>query len=374
MVETEIILIVDDNDVDIQTYKRFLKKNSHQIAYRLIVAYNGAQGLVAYQEHQVTCILLDYQLPDMTGLEFLDQLQAQGPLKAPVVMLTGQGNEVVAVQTMQKGAHDYLVKNNITASSLLRIISNSLEKFRVQQLVIAQQQALERKNRELESFSYTVAHDLRQPLRGIHNYASELYELIKPQGGPIEQGYLEYIIHASQRMGHMVDDLLTYAQLGEGSIEFDLIALSDLLPHVKADLTARITEKQAEIIISPELPTVYGNSTFLGQIFTNLLNNAMNYHRPDLPPVITVSAQKELNGYIVQVSDNGVGIPPEAHEKVFNLFQRLHGGKQHPGSGIGLATVKKLMERLGGQVWLASTVGEGTTFFLKFPYQLHHAL
>jgi signal transduction histidine kinase len=143
------------------------------------------------------------------------------------------------------------------------------------------------------------------------------------------------------------------------------VALDDIFRPLAEEFAGRVKEIGGTLEIADDLPTVMGDRTLLSQIFANLLDNALTYHRADVPARVSVAHQAEAKTVIICVSDNGIGIPPEHHEKIFNIFQRLHSEEEYPGTGIGLATVKKSVEMLGGQLWVESEVGQGSAFFIK---------
>jgi signal transduction histidine kinase len=168
-------------------------------------------------------------------------------------------------------------------------------------------------------------------------------------------------------MGHLIDDLLAYSRLGRQAVRRQVVPLRDVLAQIAGDLAGRLTEVGGQLSLPAELPVVQGDPTMLSQIFTNLLGNALTYCRPDTPPQVVVSCHREAGYVIVRVADNGLGIPAEYQAKIFNVFQRLHSEETYPGTGIGLAIVKKSVELLGGQVGVESVVGEGSTFWVKLP-------
>jgi light-regulated signal transduction histidine kinase (bacteriophytochrome) len=226
---------------------------------------------------------------------------------------------------------------------------------------------LQEANAELEAFAYSVSHDLRAPLRAISGFGQIIarrYRDSLPEEG---QHYFDNIIEASGHMGRLIDDLLRYSRLGRRAVRRRPVPLNDVLDRVTGDLASRMAESQAQIKIADDLPTVRGDETLLSQIFTNLLDNALTYHRAGVPPEIVVNYEEDADHIIVSVADQGIGIPPQFGDKVFNIFQRLHSQDEYPGTGIGLSIVKKAAEMLSGRVWMESAEGEGTTFYVQLP-------
>ncbi len=235
--------------------------------------------------------------------------------------------------------------------------------------IIERTAQLEAANKELETFAYSVSHDLRAPLRAINSFAEIIARRHRESLNEEGRHYFDNIVKASSQMGLLIDDLLTYSRLGRRAVRHQPVPLGDLLAQVTENLADRVAETGAHLSIPDHLPVVYGDWTLLSQVFTNLLDNALTYHRPGVPPRVVVSCQTEAAHIVVRVADNGIGIPPEFHEKVFNVFQRLHNQDDYPGTGIGLAVVKKSAELLGGQVWVESVVGEGSTFCVELPHE-----
>jgi PAS domain S-box-containing protein len=226
---------------------------------------------------------------------------------------------------------------------------------------------LQTANKELESFSYSVSHDLRAPLRAISGFASIIARRHREDLNEEGRHYVDNIVQASERMGHLIDDLLTYSRLGREGVRRVPVSLTNLLFEIKKNMQSRLDETSGVIEIAEGIPMVMGDQTLLSQVFTNLLDNAITYHKPGLPPKVIIDWQLKDEQAVIRISDNGIGIPAEYHEKIFHMFQRLHSDDEYPGTGIGLANVKKSLDLLGGSVSVASKVGEGTTFSVCLP-------
>jgi PAS domain S-box-containing protein len=224
---------------------------------------------------------------------------------------------------------------------------------------------LQAANKELESFSYSVSHDLRAPLRAVSGFASIVARRHRANLNPEGQHYVDNIVHASERMGRLIDDLLTYSRLGRNGVRREPVALHDVFAALASDLAARLAETGGTLTIAEDLPVVVGDKTLLNQVFANLIENAVTYRKPDVPAQVAVTCRVEGDDVIVCVCDNGIGIAPEYHEKIFDVFQRLHNEDEYPGTGIGLATVKKSVQLLDAGVWVESAPGQGSTFCVK---------
>ncbi|NQT94718.1 MAG: PAS domain S-box protein [Lentisphaerae bacterium] len=222
-------------------------------------------------------------------------------------------------------------------------------------------------NEDLESFAYSVSHDLRAPLRSVAGFSSIL--AVRHRSCLNEEGrhYLDNIVLAGERMGRLIDDLLEYSRIGRRAVRLQPVALQETFEQVTHHFSDQIMKTGADVRALSDLPVVSGDATLLMQILSNLLQNALTYHRPNVPLQITLDCREEPERFLLSVSDNGIGILKEHQGKVFNVFQRLHSDDQYPGTGIGLSIVKKSVELLGGRVWLESAVDVGSTFWIELP-------
>jgi PAS domain S-box-containing protein len=220
-------------------------------------------------------------------------------------------------------------------------------------------------NEELYVFSYAASHDLQEPLRSIQAFIQMLKEKYRTRLGK-EIG--EYILSADDgvtRMYRLITDFLTYSRVGTTRAEKGMVDCNSAMSDALANLNAAIKESGAKIKVG-ELPTVYGNRMQISQVFQNLVSNAIKY-QGEKKPTIDISAQKENNHWLFSVKDNGIGIEEWFSERIFIIFQKLHDHKKYPGSGIGLALCKRVVEKHGGKIWFESEKGKGTTFLFTLP-------
>ncbi len=224
---------------------------------------------------------------------------------------------------------------------------------------------LARSNAELEQFAYIASHDLQEPLRMISSYVQLLERRYK---GKLDQDADDFIGYASDgalRMQRLINDLLAYSRVGTRGKRFEEVNLETALGQALENLHLAIKEKNAIVTHDP-LPLAFGDSGQLTQVFQNLIDNAIKFAR-EYPPRVHISARVEGSECFCSVKDNGIGIAPEFLNKLFLLFQRLHTRKDYPGTGIGLAICKRIIERHGGKIWVESTPNEGSTFFFEMP-------
>jgi PAS domain S-box-containing protein len=226
---------------------------------------------------------------------------------------------------------------------------------------------LEAANGELEAFSYSVSHDLRAPLRAINGFAQLLARRHRDSLNEEGRHHLDNVVTASERMGVLIRDLLHYSRTGRGGVRSVPVPLEPLVRHLGTTFSERIAATGARLEVAEPLATPLGDVTLIGQIITNLLDNALIYRRAGVAPQISISAQRENGKVALRVTDNGIGIAPEYHEKIFQVFQRLHSDEEYPGTGIGLAIVYKAVRMMDGEITVESTPGEGSTFSVRLP-------
>jgi PAS domain S-box-containing protein len=224
---------------------------------------------------------------------------------------------------------------------------------------------LARSNAELEQFAYVASHDLQEPLRMVASFTQLLAKRYQDKLDADGREFIAYAVDGATRMQNLIAELLNYSRVGTRGKPFQPVNCDAILDRVLAGLKLAINESDAVVRHDP-LPTVMGDSLQLDQLFQNLLANAMKFHS-ETPPLIHVSAEHTGNAWKFSVRDNGIGIAPEYAERIFMIFQRLHSKGEYPGSGIGLAICKKIVERHGGRIWVNSEPGSGATFFFTIP-------
>ncbi|MEM1324156.1 MAG: ATP-binding protein [Bacteroidota bacterium] len=263
---------------------------------------------------------------------------------------------------------------------MISLLQEQREQMRQQkQEIVAQSEelkkvesALRATNRELEHFAYAASHDLKEPLRMISSYTLLIKKRLANSNNldAISGEYMNFVTDGATRMQRLLDDLLEYSRLGRKMQKRKINNLNDILMIVMSNLMAQMSESQTAIC-STQLPSVYSSSTEMMQLFQNIISNAIKFRKQEVKPVISINAvDVDEQFYRISIADNGIGIPDEHRDRVFAIFERLHSKTEYEGTGIGLATCKKIVNNMGGKIWLDSQYGKGTTFFFTVPKSL----
>ncbi|RME65632.1 MAG: GAF domain-containing protein, partial [Caldilineae bacterium] len=252
--------------------------------------------------------------------------------------------------------------------SLNRALTNLLEDLQAANRRVARTIVkLEAANQELESFTYSVSHDLRAPLRAMQGFADALLEDYGALLDETGQEFAWRIVAAARRMDELINDLLQYSRLVRMDVHTTDVSMEDVVQVVLEELQASIAETHARVQVDRPLPQVRGHRRLLQQIIGNLVSNALKFTQPETPPQVRIWAETTKDKVRLWVEDQGIGIEPAHRERIFRIFERLHGIESYPGTGVGLAIVKRAVERLGGRVGVESTPGAGSRFWVELP-------
>jgi PAS domain S-box-containing protein len=247
----------------------------------------------------------------------------------------------------------------------IALVSDITERKRAADQLARATEDLRRSNAELEQFAHAASHDLQEPLRMITSY---LAILDKRYGGQLDDDareFIHYAVDGAKRMKGLIQDLLRFSRVGIQATDFSTVSAEALVQNALANLQTAVDDRHAVVTRDP-LPVVFADPILLTDVFQNLIGNAIKFQK-GTQPMVHISLEKQGDAVVFSVRDNGIGIAPQHAERIFGIFERLHGSEEYPGSGIGLAISKKIVEHHGGRIWLQSTPGEGSTFYFSIP-------
>ncbi len=355
------ILLADDN-ADMRGYvARLLTPH-----YFVDAVEDGQAALEAIQRRPPDLVLTDVMMPRLDGFGLLKALRKESTTKTlPVIFLSARAGEEATVEGIEQGADDYLVKP-FSAKELLARVRTHLELARMRQTWMRE---LEQVNKELESFSYSISHDLRAPLRAIAGFSAILLEDHARSLNQEGQRILNIITTSTEQMGRLIDDLLEFSRLGRQPLKNEAMAMKTMVEGVIGEWRQMHPDLNTAIFVG-DLPSAYGDASLIRQVIRNLVSNACKYSKnnPAAKIEIGTMAQGLKNQQVTFfVSDNGAGFDMQYVHKLFGVFQRLHRQEDFEGTGIGLANVKRIIQRHGGEVRAEGEVGKGATFYFSLP-------
>jgi two-component system sensor histidine kinase/response regulator len=385
------ILMVDDEPGNLLALEAVLEDLGHE----LVRAYSGRDALRRLMNEDFSVILLDVQMPGMDGFETALLIRSRERSKrTPIVFLTAVGrSENEMYRGYEVGAVDYLVKPFIpeilrykvtvlmelqaksrelqTANGELIQLNATLEervRLRTSELE-AQSLKLARSNEELNQFASVASHDLREPLRSMATYLYFLERELGPGLAGEARAHMSSALDAAKRMEGLISGLLAFSGV-DASGQLEARVDCDRLVRDVLEMLASVIQEKEALVVVGKLPSVSGNASMLRQVFQNLVDNALKFSGQT--PRIELGGESREEGVLLWVRDNGIGIPEKDFGKVFKLFKRLHTREEYPGSGLGLALCKKIVERHGGRLWVESKPGAGSTFYFTLRSEVGH--
>ncbi|HTF16747.1 MAG TPA: response regulator [Chryseolinea sp.] len=375
-IDATTILVIDDNESNINTLESLLEKPGRIF----LTATSGKAGLKMALSKNVDLIILDVQMPEMNGFEVAQVLKSNNRTKdIPIIFASAEMKERDSIMKgFNEGAFDYLSKPldpELTKAKVSVLLQLQLQRKELVDKNLSLQQAevqikkhlqeVETLNKELESFSYSVSHDLRSPLRSIKGYAQILQDDFGDKIGVEGTKLLSIIQQNSARMDDLINDLLEFSKLGRRQPVKRLVDIHELVGNVIQGIR-EATPHKASIEIEELLP-VSCDASLLQQVWVNLITNAIKYSSKKEKPEVMIGCYTGDSDITYFVKDNGVGFDMSYADKLFKVFQRLHTDTEFEGSGIGLALVQKIVSRQGGRVWAEAIKGYGATFYFSLP-------
>jgi signal transduction histidine kinase len=378
------ILLVDDEPSNLLALDAALECLGQNFTH----ASSGKEALRQVLEKDFAVILLDVQMPEINGIDTAVAIrERERSRNIPIIFLTGV---VKTAEMMFKGysagAVDYLMKPIVAGVLRAKVevfVELALARQKLQEeiaergriaaeigrlnMVLEQKNAdLQAANADLETFSYSVSHDLQAPLRHIQGYIGILQGAAAAKLDENERRHMDTIKFSAQRMGQLIDDLLAFCRTGRNEMRRQRIDMNLLVSEALRLLKPDLAHRNIVWNIQP-LPEVFGDLSLLRQVWLNLIANAVKYTRPRDPAKIEISAIVQEKEIIYLVSDNGIGFKMEYAGKLFGVFQRLHVDEQFEGTGIGLANVRRIIQRHGGRTWAEGVEEVGASFYFSLP-------
>lgn len=375
------ILLVEDEEAHAQLVGRAFESQAGQV--NLTVAHSLHEARACLAKSIPDLVISDLLLPDGKGIELLSAGKEDTPY--PIVVMTSHGDEQMAVEAMKAGVLDYVVKSDAVLADMPRIAERALREWdlinerkraeeelkkhrdHLEELVKERTLAYAAVNKELEAFCFSVSHDLRAPLRRIDGFSDILLENHADKLGKEGKNCLNRIISSCDWMNQLIECLLELSRLTQREVRPTKVDLTQLVRQILKELEESQPERKVDITIEEGL-TATGDKNLLRVMLVNLLNNAWKFTQKQDQAKIEVGKilYDDTPGFFVR--DNGVGFDMDYADKLFKPFQRLHPPDEFPGTGIGLATVQRIINRHGGQIRAESELGKGTAFYFTLPH------
>ena len=359
------ILLLEDNPGDAYLVKEQLR-DIDNFDFQIVEAQYLEQAIEILSTESFEAILIDLMLPDSQGLETFLAVNQQAP-DTPIIVVSSFTEENLAIAAVRKGAQDYLVKGEMVPKSLSKTIQYAIERKSIAEQLKQRTIELEYINQELETFNYAVSHDLKNPLHFIKGMSSLL--LSKKRSQPLEaedKHCLERINQSSLRMEQITQNLLNLSQVQRSQMLIEKVNLSEIALEVAAQLQQLKPTKEVKFVAAPD---IYANadSSLIKLAMENLIGNAWKYTQNNAEPSINFSSRIEQSQTVYCLKDNGIGFDTNEAQALFQPFQRLNNSNQFEGAGIGLATVKRIIDRHDGKIWFEAQPDKGASFMFTLP-------
>lgn len=358
------ILMVDDKPANLLALRRLLQ----DLPVDLYEASNGNEALRLTLHHDFALALLDIQMPEMDGYELAELLrQEEKTAHMPFIFISAIYTEHINIfHGYEKGAFSYIVKP-FEPEILLNKVQLFIDKYEQEQELRKRTDELTQINQELEAFSYSVSHDLRSPLRAIDGFSQALFEDYNELLDETGRDYINRVRSGVQKMGRLIDDVLELSRVTRAELNLSEVNLSAMTEEIISELQSIEPERKVKVDVEKEL-AASGDRQLVRILLFNLLQNAWKYtSKADEGHIHFGVEQQEDGEHRLFVKDNGAGFDMKQAKKLFCAFQRLHTDSDFPGTGIGLATVKRIINRHQGKIWAESKVGDGATFYFTLP-------
>ncbi len=357
------ILLCDDDRTFRTLVRTYLEAETECV---LIEAGREEEIQAALDRGGIDLILMDVLMPDKSGTEWLMEIVAMR--LAPVVLLTGYGNEELAVQSLHAGAIDYIPKEHCTKDRLLGTITTALETWKRMEADWARDrmyEELEAKTKELERFTYTISHDLNSPLLTLQGFVSILRSDIEQNERANVERDLTYIEQAVTKLEKLLKDILQLSRIGRMVNPPEDVALDEIAEEAQAQMAEQLKTSGVELAVAEDCPTVHVDRMRIVEMLVALITNSIKFMGEQPHPKIEIGYRVDGEETVFFVRDNGMGIDISQHERVFDLFAKLDSNSE--GTGGGLAIVKRIIDVHRGRIWIESELGKGCTVCFTLP-------